>query len=246
MTTGNLLRVFSCLPLAFAVLGSCAKAQNMDSPLSTRQKAIVAIGAFTANGDLEKLAAAMNAGLDAGLTVNEAKEIVVQMYAYAGFPRALNAASTLLAVMKERERKGIEDETGREPTFPIIKDESKKYDQGMRVLMTLAGSAAPIPKGEADHFTPTMEVFLKEHLFADIFGRDNLDYLSRELATIGALGALEGVDPMLTFHLGAAMNVGLTESQAREYAAVIGEKLGKGRGENVAAILETVLSRRMK
>ena len=54
----------------------------------------------------------MHDGLDAGLTVNEIKEILVQMYAYAGFPRSLNGIHTFMAVMEERQAKGIKDEKG--------------------------------------------------------------------------------------------------------------------------------------
>lgn len=35
-----------------------------------------------------KLNAALNQGLDAGLTINETKEILIQLYAYTGFPAA--------------------------------------------------------------------------------------------------------------------------------------------------------------
>ena len=56
----------------------------------------IPIAAFTANGDLEKLRTALSAGLDAGLTVNEIKEILVQMYAYVGFPRSLTHGSLIL------------------------------------------------------------------------------------------------------------------------------------------------------
>ncbi len=62
--------------------------------LNAKQEKIVTIAAFTANGDLDKLKAALNEGLDAGLTVNETKEVLVQMYAYAGFPRSLNGIGT--------------------------------------------------------------------------------------------------------------------------------------------------------
>ena len=55
-------------------------------------------------------------------------------------------------------------------------------------------------------FTPVIDTFLKEHLFADIFARDNLDYQSRELATIAALASMTGTAGQLRFHLGAAMN----------------------------------------
>lgn len=47
---------------------------------------------------MEKLQPALNDGLDSGMTVNEIKEILVQMYAYAGFPRSLNGISTFMKV----------------------------------------------------------------------------------------------------------------------------------------------------
>ena len=63
---------------------------------------------------MEKLKTALNKGLDAGLTVNEIKEILIQMYAYAGFPRSLNGINTFMAVVDERQVKGIRDEMGKE------------------------------------------------------------------------------------------------------------------------------------
>jgi 4-carboxymuconolactone decarboxylase len=86
------------------------------SALNPKQQSIVTISAFTANGDQEKLKAALNQGLDAGLSVNEIKEILVQLYAYAGFPRSLNGINTFIGVMEEREQKGIKDELGKEPS----------------------------------------------------------------------------------------------------------------------------------
>ncbi len=80
--------------------------------LSARQQSIIPIAAFTANGDLDKLKTALQEGLAAGLTVNEIKEILVHLYAYTGFPRSLNGINTFMAVMKERQDQGIEDEIG--------------------------------------------------------------------------------------------------------------------------------------
>src|SRR5512137_2756701 len=92
-----------------------SEAQTMKNEgLNARQKSIVPIAAFTASGDQEQLKTAFNEGLDAGLTVNEIKEILIQMYAYAGFPRSLNGIDTFMAVMDERQAKGIQDELGRE------------------------------------------------------------------------------------------------------------------------------------
>ena len=46
--------------------------------LSAKQEGIVPIAAFTARGDLRKLKTALGDGLDAGLTINEIKEILVK------------------------------------------------------------------------------------------------------------------------------------------------------------------------
>ena len=63
---------------------------NNNQTLNAKEQSIVTISAFTAKGDLENLQKALNRGLDSGLTVNEIKEVLVQMYAYCGFPRSLN------------------------------------------------------------------------------------------------------------------------------------------------------------
>ena len=91
-----------------------SEALNMDKnqTLSAKQQGIIPIAALTANGDMEKLKSALNEGLDTGLTVNEIKEILVQMYAYAGFPRSLNGIHAFMDVMGERQAKGIKRNRG--------------------------------------------------------------------------------------------------------------------------------------
>jgi alkylhydroperoxidase/carboxymuconolactone decarboxylase family protein YurZ len=63
-------------------LMSNAQIMNNDQTLNARQQSIITIAAFTANGNIENLRNVLNDGLDAGLTVNEAKEVLVQLYAY--------------------------------------------------------------------------------------------------------------------------------------------------------------------
>jgi alkylhydroperoxidase/carboxymuconolactone decarboxylase family protein YurZ len=227
-------------------VAAMSEAQKMDAhqALSTKQQRTIPIAAFTANGDLEKLKTALHEGLNAGLTVHEIKEILVQMYAYAGFPRSLNGIHTFMAVMDERHAKGITDAMGKDAS-PVPADMNKDA-YGAKVRARLAGrDVIPPPSGYA-LFTPVIDTFLKEHLFADIFARDNLDFLSREIATVGALSSLEGVNPMLRFHMDAAMNVGLTENQAKELVALIGSEVGKKAGDNAGEVLQQVLGSRAK
>ena len=112
MNKKNTIILASILAAIFSIV-TFSEAQTMtNGGLNAKQNKIVTIAAFTANGDLQKLKTAMNEGLDAGLTINEIKEILVQMYAYAGFPRSLNGINTFMGVLEEREQKGIKDELG--------------------------------------------------------------------------------------------------------------------------------------
>jgi len=245
MNTKHLAFLAAILVSMFSFI-AIAGAQPMDAnrALSAKQQSIVPIAAFTANGDMEKLKTALNEGLDAGSTVNEIKEILVQMYAYAGFPRSLNAIHTFMAVMDERQTKGIKDEVGKEAS-PLPADMNKD-EYGAKVRARLAGQEVVPPPSGYQLFAPVIDTFLKEHLFADIFARDNLDYQSRELATISALASMKGTAGQLQFHLGAAMNTGLTETQMKDFISVLEAKVGKKEADNANEILNKVLSSRAK
>src|SRR6187399_2152962 len=73
-----------------------APASTTTPALTNRQLALGPIAAYAAVGEMEKLTVALNEGLDAGLAVGEIKEALVQLYAYAGFPRSLNALTALM------------------------------------------------------------------------------------------------------------------------------------------------------
>lgn len=207
------------------------------STLSEKQRGIVPIAAFTATGDMPRLDAALREGLDAGLSVGEIKEILVQMYAYAGFPRSLNGLSAFMAVLKDRRQHGITDEPG-ETAGPLPAD-TNRLELGTSVQIRLVG--APV-QGPLFDFAPAIDQFLKEHLFADIFGRDALDYQSREIATIAALAGLGGVESQLRSHFRVGLNVGLSEVQLTMLVEVLGAKVGRKESDAAAEVLRGVLA----
>lgn len=120
---------------------------------------------------------------------------------------------------------------------PCSDDASGAYRRARRQERHLGG------KGHCGYqlFVPIIDKFLKEHLFADIFGRDTLDYQSRELATISALASMTGTASQLRFHFGAAMNTGLTEPQMKEFSSVLEAKVGKKEAESASQVLTVVL-----
>jgi alkylhydroperoxidase/carboxymuconolactone decarboxylase family protein YurZ len=191
-----------------------------EQALSAKQQAIAPLAAFAATGDMARLENALNQGLDAGLSVSEIKEILVQLYAYAGFPRSLNALGQLMKVIDTRRERGIHDVPGRDPGRDIPTGEAL-LAAGTANQTKLAG--APV-KGPLFDFAPAIDQYLKTHLFGDIFERDNLDWQSRELATVGALAALSGVEPQLQAHIGISLNVGLSVAQLRQVARRLDEQ----------------------
>jgi 4-carboxymuconolactone decarboxylase len=205
--------------------------------LNARQQSIVAISAFEANGDMGKLSAALIDGLDAGLTVNEIKEVLVQLYAYTGFPRSLNALTAFMAVLQAREARGVKDRVGQEAgPLPATKSSVELGTENQTRL-----SGRPVTGG-VYAFAPAIDQFLKGHLFGDIFGRDNLDFQSRELATVAALASMQGVNAQLQAHFRIAMNTGLTPAQLNSLVSVLGERVGEAEAENASGILNKVAS----
>lgn len=232
---------------ALLCLGNMARVDDMEkakTALDARQEKIVTIAAFTANGDLPKLKTVLHEGLDAGLTVNGIKEVLIQLYAYTGFPRSLNAIQTFMTVMDEREKAGIADSTGAQAAALPPGTDRDAYGEAVR--MELSGVESVPPKSGYQLFTPGIDAFLKEHLFADIFGRGVLEFSEREIATVAALAALGGTEAQLQYHLNAAMNVGLSRQQVAGVISVLNRDVGKNESALAGKVFGEVLKKRSK
>ncbi|MGE8154030.1 (R)-mandelonitrile lyase [Pseudomonas vancouverensis] len=207
-----------------ALQSSAAKVEPATYPvaetLSARQQAIPLIAAAMATSNMSVLNAALNRGLDAGLSVSEAKEILVQLYAYSGFPRSLNALGELMNVVQARKQRGVQDDQGREPVRPIPVGDAL-LAAGKANQTRIAG--APVA-GPLFDFAPVINQYLQAHLFGDIFERDNLDWQSRELATVAALAVTPGVEAQLRSHMAASLRVGLTVAQLRALIQLLADQ----------------------
>lgn len=202
--------------------------------LDARQQNIAAISALTATGNIEKLKTQLNAGLDARLSINEIKEALVQLYAYCGFPRSLNGINAFMQVLEEREKKGIADVAGKEAT--PLKDSSDTYERGRKTLETLTKTPQAKPAPGFGEFAPRIDTFLKEHLFADIFDSDVLNYRQRELVTISALATMPETEGQLQAHIGMGMNTGITAEQVKAVFNIIEKAVSKEQAEIARAV----------
>ena len=118
--------------------------------MDARQQNIVMISALTATGDLELLRTALNSGLDGGLNINEIKDVLVQMYAYCGFPRSLNAINTFMTVLEERKQRGVKDVEGK--TATPIANGGDKYERGRKLWRHSRDSRNPDPPNALANF----------------------------------------------------------------------------------------------
>ena len=190
----------------------------MANALNAEQQAIAEAAAYAALGNQTELKQALNNGLDNGVSVNELKEILVQAYAYCGFPRSLNALATLMQTVEER---GNKDKAGSEPS---AKPNGNPLIYGTDNQTKLVGTEV---KGKLFEFAPAIDEYLKAHLFGDIFARDNVDWKTRELATIAMLAVRDGVESQLNAHIGIGKHNGLTDDEVAEILNIATEAKAK-------------------
>lgn len=207
--------------------------------LTTRQQTLVLMASMEAKGDMEGLKEILDNGFENGLTVNEAKEALSQLYAYTGFPRSLNALGVLQQVIKEREEKGLTIEQGvQADTLPADYDALKA---GTAVQTQLCGG-----KPFDYTFAPQIDYYLKAHLFGDIFSRNNLSFADRELVTIGAISALSGCESQLFAHISGSRNMGVTDGQLRHIPSLLRSKIGEAEADRTAKAVAMVLNEPME
>jgi alkylhydroperoxidase/carboxymuconolactone decarboxylase family protein YurZ len=241
------MKVNTIIALLIAICCSIynLKAQNnmnINESLRPKEKSIVSIAAFAAKGNLPKLKTELIKGLEAGLTVNEIKEVLVHLYAYCGFPRSIRGLQTFMSVVEERKAKGINDNSGNEAS--PTKQDGNKYERGKKTLGELTKTQQPDTLSGYSAFAPVIDTFLKEHLFADIFERDVLTYAVRELVTISVISTIGNAEPMLHAHLNICLNVGLTPEQLQQFVNIIKLTVNKKEATAAQAVLDEVLKNR--
>jgi 4-carboxymuconolactone decarboxylase len=180
--------------------------------LTPRQLAIASIAALAAVGDIARLGPALN--------------------------RSLNALGELMKVVDARKQRGLQDVQGQTPVRPIPRGDAL-LAAGTANQTRLIGAPA---KGPLFDFAPAADEYLKSHLFGDIFERDNLDWQSREVATVGMLSAMQGVEPQLQSHVAISLNVGISADQVRQVAQALADDVDVAAGTRIREALERQLA----
>ena len=182
--------------------------------LDLQSKEIAVVAALTAMGTARpQLKVHLNGALNTGSSVNEVKEVILQMAVYSGFPSCINAMKAFEEVLKERQAQGIKDNIGKEANKPVSSNRLKIGEDDLSQLDSL--QVDKLRKAFGD-LSPELVTYILEFAYGDVLSRDNLSKKHRQIATIAALTAMGNSWPQLKFHIQAGLNIGLSVEEVKE------------------------------
>ena len=178
--------------------------------LDNRLRELVTVTVLTALGTLPQLKAHVQASLNAGCTPVEIREAIYQCAPFIGFPKTLNAISTMNEVFAEN---GIELPLPSQKTL-TGENEDERYRKGLKIQDSLYGTEiADRYTWLPGEFAQAVPRFLTELYFGDFKTRTGLDGKTRELRSVVLLAARGGAEVQLKSHAEGALEAGSTREE---------------------------------
>ncbi|MGU3438191.1 carboxymuconolactone decarboxylase family protein [Actinomycetes bacterium M1A6_2h] len=169
--------------------------------LSSRDRSLVAVSALIARNQTDELAAEVERGLDNGLTPAEISEVITHLAFYASWPSALSAAEVVGPVFENRD---VDADDLPHVDASLLPQDLAAEEQRAAGVERVYGTTAP-----------GVVQYTDDVLFDDLWLRPDLAPRDHSLATVSALVAGDQV-AQVTYHLGRAMDNGLTSAEASE------------------------------
>ena len=181
----------------------------MDKLKKSEIYCLAAISVCVALGDEVKLEKEIHSALGKGIAIEVIKEVILQCYLFAGFPRAINGFWVLDSILYEhRENK---DSCFSEPPNDI----SKWLKRGEKLCKKIYGDTyyAMLTKMRRFHIDFAFWILIEG--YGKVLSRKFLSPKVRELLIIPILVAL-GLWRQLPSHIKGAINVGASKSEIIE------------------------------
>ena len=178
--------------------------------LDNRLRELVTVTVLTTLSTLPQLKSHVQASLNAGCTPVEIREAVYQCAPFIGFPKTLNAISTMNEVFAGN---GIELPLPSQKTL-TGESEEERFQRGLEIQAPLYGTEiADRYTWLPGEFAQAVPRFLTELCFGDFNTRSGLDGKTRELLTVVLLAALGGAELQVKSHVEGALKAGNTEEE---------------------------------
>jgi 4-carboxymuconolactone decarboxylase len=169
--------------------------------LSARDRSIITIAALIARNQTIEMPFYLNLALDSGVKPREISEVITHLAFYSGWANAMSAAAAAKNVFSARNIGSDQLPAASPQLLPI--DEAAEAQRATRVEQQFGWVVPGIV-----HYTTDI-------LFRDLWLRPDLAPRDRSLVTVSALIA-SGQVAQIPYHLGRAMDNGLTQPQAAE------------------------------
>jgi 4-carboxymuconolactone decarboxylase len=198
--------------------------------LSPRDRKLVTLAALIARNQTAALHEAFSRALDEGLKPSEVSEVITHLAFYSGWANAEGAAAAAGDVFAQR---GIATEqlTANGSRLPL--DEAAEARRAQRV------------EAEFGAIAPGVVQYTTEVLFRDLWLRPGLAPRDRSLITVSALIA-SGQVAQVTYHLGRAMDAGLTRAEASEAVTQLAFYAGWPNVFSALPVIKEVFEKRAK
>ena len=177
--------------------------------LDNRLRELVTVTVLTTLSTLPQLKAHVQASLNAGCTPVEIREAVYQCAPFIGFPKTLNAISTMNEVFAGN---GIQLPLPSQKT--LTGESEERLQRGLEIQAPLYGTEiADRYTWLPGEFAQAVPRFLTELCFGDFNTRSGLDGKTRELLTVVLLAALGGAELQVKSHVEGALKAGNTKEE---------------------------------
>ncbi|MGH7584042.1 MAG: carboxymuconolactone decarboxylase family protein [Gemmatimonadales bacterium] len=196
--------------------------------LSDTTTALVRLAAAIADGDGDRLSAAMRGATDAGVAALAVDELLLQSVLTVGWPRALVAAEAWRAVAGPAQAGTVAPESDH--------DIQRRGEATCRIIY---GPSYDKLRGNVRALHPDFDHWLITDAYGRILSRPGLELKLRELCTIAQTGVLD-TPRQLHSHLLGALRAGASVDEIDATLDAIEPVLGAARHAAAAAVWTAV------
>jgi 4-carboxymuconolactone decarboxylase len=186
--------------------------------------------------------------LRAGATETEIKELVLQMTAYAGYPKTVTVVTAVQQMLVDLKQRGISAASSQPNLERRRQAESNevRYRRGLEALNQISKASGEAVVNSFEDIAPDLGRYILEFSYGDVFSRPNLDLKTRELATVAALTGLSTTasELPLKVHVNGALNVGGSRQEIVEAIMHMIPYVGFVKVQQAMALAESVFQER--
>ncbi|MGQ0614607.1 MAG: carboxymuconolactone decarboxylase family protein [Planctomycetaceae bacterium] len=194
--------------------------------MNTRRRLLCALAAAAAAGRTDLLAGILREACEEGIAAGDLYEATLQVFLFAGYPRAINAFDLLAATLGEG---------GGGP--PHEEQPPDLLARGDAIFRRVYGADAEKVLEKLRRLHPEFCLYVLRDAYGQVLGRPFLPLVERELMAVAMLGALR-LPSQLRAHARGALRVGAAPEEVGAAVASLPEVVG---AETAAAAAEIVM-----